>query len=171
MVSQRSEQALFDRFKQAAESYNVDVQRVKPPAVSETIESLLSGPTVGTPLEIPDASLPESVTTKPTSAELEAAETGITTASLAIADYGSVVLRATDEGSEPISLFNELHIVVLRESDIVPDMSTAFEWLGDELRESRDSAILATGPSATADMGALVQGAHGPKRVAVIVVT
>lgn len=171
MGSQRSEQTLFDCFKQAAEGYNVDVQRVQPAAVGETIGSLLSAPAVGTPLEIPDASLPESVTTEPTTAELEAAETGVTTASLAIADYGSVVLRATDEGSEPISLFNELHIVVLRESAIVPDMSTAFEWLGDELRESRDSAVLATGPSATADMGALVQGAHGPKKVAVIVVT
>lgn len=170
MATQDTEPAPFDRFKRTVGAYDVGVRRVQPSAVRETIADLLSGPAVGTPLDIEGASLPEAVTTGPTTAELEAAETGVTTASLAIAEYGSVVLRATPEGSEPISLFNDLHVVVLRESDIVPDMATAFEWFGDELRETRDSAIIATGPSATADMGALVQGAHGPKEVEVIVV-
>ena len=170
MAIQDTEPAPFDRFERTVGAYDVGVRRVQPSAVRETIADLLSGPAVGTPLDIEDASLPEAVTTGPTTAELEAAETGVTTASLAIAEYGSVVLRATPEGSEPISLFNDLHVVVLQESDIVPDMATAFEWFGDELRETRDSAIIATGPSATADMGALVQGAHGPKEVEVIVV-
>jgi len=170
MASQSTEPAPIDRFERTVGAYDVGVQRVQPSAVRGAIESLLSGPAVGTPLDIEGASLPEAVTTGPTTAELEAAETGVTTASLAIAEYGSVVLRATPEGSEPISLFNDLHVVVLRESDIVPDMATAFEWFGEELRETRDSAIIATGPSATADMGALVQGAHGPKDVEVIVV-
>jgi L-lactate dehydrogenase complex protein LldG len=49
-------------------------------------------------------------------------------------------------------------------------MAAAFEWLGEVLRETRGSAVLATGPSATADMGALVQGAHGPKEVHVVVI-
>jgi len=170
MATQDTEPAPFDRFERTVGAYDVGVRRVQPSAVRETIADLLSGPAVGTPLDIEGASLPEAVTTGPTTAELEAAETGVTTASLAIAEYGSVVLRATPEGSEPISLFNDLHVVVLRESDIVPDMATAFEWFGDELRATRDSAIIATGPSATADMGALVQGAHGPKEVEVIVV-
>jgi L-lactate dehydrogenase complex protein LldG len=171
MSSQTTNTAPLDRFERSVEAYDVGVHRVQPSAVCETIETLLSGPAVGVSIDIDGTTLPEDVSTEPTSAELEAAETGVTSASLAIADYGSVVLRATAEGSEPISLFNDRHVVVLRESDIVPDMAAAFEWFGEELRESRDSAIIATGPSATADMGALVQGAHGPKEVEVIVVT
>ncbi|PSQ47849.1 hypothetical protein BRD19_08355 [Halobacteriales archaeon SW_7_65_23] len=112
-----------------------------------------------------------SVTTEPTPAELETATTGVTAASLAIADYGSVVLRADEHGSEPISLFTDHHVAVVHEDDIVPDMPAAFDWFGETLRESRDSAIIATGPSATADMGALVQGAHGPKTVEVLALT
>ncbi|PSP55949.1 hypothetical protein BRC73_08695, partial [Halobacteriales archaeon QH_7_66_37] len=124
----------------------------------------------GAPLPFDGVALPAAVTTDPTPAELSAAATGVTAASLAIADYGSVVLRAGEHGSEPISLFTDHHVAVLHEDDIVPDMESAFAWLGGTLRESRDSAIIATGPSATADMGALVQGAHGPKTVEVLVV-
>lgn len=170
MTSQRTKPTLFDRFERAISEYGVETRRVEPSDVEAAIESSLLEPAVGTPLGIEGATLPEAVNTEPTSADLEAAATGVTSASLAIASYGSVVLRANEAGSEPISLFNDRHVVVLEADDIVPDMEAAFEWFGDELRESRDSAIIATGPSATADMGALVQGAHGPKEVEVIVV-
>ncbi len=66
-----------------------------------------------------------------------------------------------------MSLFPDLHVPVLRESDLVADMPTAIERLGPQLREGH-SAIVATGPSATADMGSLVKGAHGPKDVHVL---
>lgn len=168
-MSSQGDSALDEQFEQAVTAYDVGVQRVPRRDVSDAIDRLASGTTVATPLSIEDV-FPEEVITDPTSGDLVAAETGITEASLGIASYGSVVLRATEHGSEPISLFVDRHIVVLQESDIVPDMTSAFEWFGDELRETRDSAIIATGPSATADMGALVQGAHGPKDVEVILV-
>jgi L-lactate dehydrogenase complex protein LldG len=100
---------------------------------------------------------------------LEAATVGITQATLGVASYGSLALRQDTVGSEPISLFVDTHIAVVREQDIVPEMGDAFAALGEELQDMRDSYILATGPSATADMGALVQGAHGPKEVEVII--
>lgn len=112
MATQTTEPAPYDRFKRTVGAYDVGVQRVQPSAVRETVADLISGSAVGTPLDIGGASLPEAVTTGPTTAELEVAETGVTAASLAIAEYGSVVLRATVEGSEPISLFNDLHVVV-----------------------------------------------------------
>lgn len=157
-------------FGQEARRYGVGVQTVSSGDVSETIAGLLDAPAIGTVLPWDDVELPDSVETEPTPADIEAAVTGVTAASLAIAQYGSVVLRSDAAGSEPVSLFNDRHIAVLRQEDIVPDMTAAFEWFGEELRQSRDSAIIATGPSATADMGSLVQGAHGPKEVEVIVV-
>ena len=161
----------YDQFATQAHSYGVELTRVPPDEVAGAIDEAVAPPAVGVPLPWGDVSLPESIETEPTSADIEGAVTGVTAASLAVAEYGSIVLRSDEQGSEPVSLFNDLHVAVLREEDIVPDMGAAFEWFGDEFRETRDSAILATGPSATADMGALVQGAHGPKEVEVIVVT
>lgn len=161
----------YEEFTTQARSYGVEVTACAPGEVAGNIDAALEQPAVGTPLPWPDADLPESVETDPTAADIERAVTGVTPASLAIASYGSVVLRMDEQGSEPVSLFNDRHIAVLHRDDIVPDMTAAFEWFGPELRDSRDSAIVATGPSATADMGALVQGAHGPKQVEVFVVS
>ncbi len=84
------------------------------------------------------------------------------------------MLESTPDGAEQTSLFPDLHVAVLRASDVLPDMGAAFERLGPRLREGRTpganrSAIIATGPSATADMGALVRGAHGPREVHVVI--
>jgi len=160
----------YDRFADSANEYDVELTRTAVESLPETITSVTTMPAVGAPLPWEACSLPDAVTIDPTPAQLNAAVTGVTAASLAIADYGSLVLEATPGGAEPASLFVDEHVVVLREQDIVPDMATAFEWFGDRFRETRGSAIIATGPSATADMGALVKGAHGPKAVHVVVV-
>ncbi len=99
---------------------------------------------------------------------LQQARTGVTGAYLAIADYGTIVLRS-DGATEVVSLLPTRHVAVVRAPDIVADMVAAFARFGEALRSHSDSLVLATGPSATADMGALVQGAHGPEEVHVII--
>lgn len=160
-----------EQFATRSREYGVEIHEVSPGSVAETIDDAVDPPAVGVELPWEDVGLPDSVRTAPTTRDLKNAVTGVTAASLAVAEYGSIVLRSDPAGSEPISLFNDHHVAVLRREDIVPDMTAAFEWFGTELRETGDSAILATGPSATADMGALVQGAHGPKSVTVVVVS
>jgi L-lactate dehydrogenase complex protein LldG len=162
-------QATVDRFVEEMERYNVTVTRTGTEAVGETLEERADGTTVGVEFSWDGVSLPEHVNTEPTPRDLEAATVGITQATLGVASYGSLALRQDTVGSEPISLFVDTHIAVVREQDIVPEMGDAFAALGEELQDMRDSYILATGPSATADMGALVQGAHGPKEVEVII--
>jgi len=171
MTRQQPDGGGYEAFAAAAGTYGVDTRRVSREELAGAIDAAVESPAIGAPLPWDGASLPASVTTEPTPAELETATTGVTAASLAIADYGSVVLRADEHGSEPISLFTDHHVAVVHEDDIVPNMPAAFDWFGETLRESRDSAIIATGPSATADMGALVQGAHGPKTVEVLALT
>ncbi|WP_458189847.1 LUD domain-containing protein [Haladaptatus sp. NG-WS-4] len=139
--------------------------------VSDVLNDVVRRPAVGTPLPFDGVSLPPKVTVSPTPDELNAATTGVTAARFAIASYGSVVIQATPDGTEPVSLFPDRHVAVVRESDVVPGMSDAFDRLADDIRTGRDSAIVATGPSATADMGALVRGAHGPKDVHVVILT
>lgn len=155
-------------FEASLERLEVDWTHTTREGLTDVLEEVATIPAVGTPLPF-DVSLPEWVNTAPTPHELDEATTGITAAGLGIADYGSVVLPSTPEGTEPVSLFPDLHVAVLRTEDVVPGMTDAFAYLGEQFRDGEHaSAIIATGPSATADMGELVKGAHGPKDVHVV---
>ena len=96
-------------------------------------------------------------------------KTGVTAAGMGVANYGTITVRSTAAGDELVSLYPERHVAVLAASDVVPDMDDAFERLGEEFASGDDTQVLATGPSATADMGSLVEGVHGPKDVRVVV--
>ena len=154
------------------EAAGVRTRRVPAADFHETIDEVVDGPAVGVELTEYPVSLSETaVTVDPTPAELKRATVGVTPASTCIADYGSLVLSSTADGAELVSLFVDSHVVVLDEDGIVQDMQTAFEEFAADEETASESRILATGPSATADMGALVEGAHGPKDVTAILLT
>jgi len=155
-------------FRDALGRLDVGWTEATPGDATAAIGDLIEQPAVGAPL--PGVALPEAVDTEPTPAALRAARTGVTPADVAVAEYGALALPGTAEGAEPISLYPERHVAVVRERDVVPDLAAAFERLGPRLAEGRESVVLATGPSATADMGALVTGVHGPAEVHVVVV-
>ncbi|HKL30111.1 MAG TPA: LUD domain-containing protein [Natrialbaceae archaeon] len=151
-------------FTDALETRDVTWSRATPEAFESTLGDAIEEPAVGTPLPFEGVSLPETVTVDPSTDELAEATTGVTAAAFGVADYGSLVLRIDDAGGEPLSLWPERHVAVLDEREILPDMASAIERMA-EGTEAGESFVVATGPSATADMGALVQGAHGPKTV------
>ncbi|GAB3668169.1 LutC/YkgG family protein [Halopiger thermotolerans] len=155
-------------FEESLERLDVEWTHTSAANFHGVLEAVCTTPTVGSSLPFDGVSLPEWVDDAPTPAALRDAKTGISAANIGIADYGSVVLPARPDGSEPVSLFPDTHVAVLRTSDIVPGIPEAFARLGDEFRAGNDTAIIATGPSATADMGSLVTGAHGPKDVHVV---
>ncbi len=159
-----------ETFERSLERLEVDATRVAPSDAGEVIGDVVRAPAVGVPLPFEGVDLPESVTTDPTPAELGDAATGVTPAGLGVADYGSVVVQSRPDGTEPVSLYPDLHVAVLRTGDVVPGMPEAYEWIGEEFRTGHASAVIATGPSATADMGALVRGVHGPTDVHVVLV-
>ncbi|WP_313695437.1 LUD domain-containing protein [Halorarum halobium] len=156
----------LDSFRRNAEHHHATVHETAPEDVRSTVASLIDPPAVGVAAGY---DLPAGIETNPTPTELSAANTGVTVASVAIADYGTLVLEDDAAGSEPASLFPERHVAILRTDDVVPSIADALGTLGPRLREGA-SAILATGPSATADMGELVLGAHGPEAVDVVLV-
>lgn len=163
------QQGRVDVFETAAEDVTVGVTRTTADSFQDALEDILVEPAVGTPLPIDGVSLPASVDTNPTPAALTEAATGITPVGLAIAEYGSVVIESSAAGEEPTSLFPERHVGVLAASDIVADLGSAVEHLA-QLAQNGQDAVVETGPSATADMGHLVHGAHGPRAVHVVVV-
>lgn len=157
-------------FMDSLASVGVETRRVPPDDVATAIKELLVGATVAVAPDRDDIAFPDTATIDPTPAELRAARTGITPAAFAIADYGSVVLPSTAAGSELVSLFVDRHIAIVDNQDIVSDVESAFDRFSRDVPDEYGSAIIATGPSATADMGSLVTGAHGPSDVGIVVV-
>jgi L-lactate dehydrogenase complex protein LldG len=91
---------------------------------------------------------------------------GVSVATGAIAETGSLVLDARD--GRRSQLLAPTHVVFVREKDIHPTMVYA---LG-RLRQDLPSAVgLHSGPSKSADIGQiLVRGVHGPGRIIAAVV-
>ncbi len=155
-------------FTRRLDDLGVTISEGRPDECAELVNAAAGSPAVGVPLDVPAASLPDRVDVAPTAEDLRAAHTGVTGASLAIAEYGSVAIEADADGTEPVSLFVDRHVVVVHADDLVADMPDAFAWLGPRARDDGTDVVFATGPSATADMGGLVHGAHGPKSVHVV---
>ncbi|WP_280536450.1 LUD domain-containing protein [Halopenitus sp. POP-27] len=155
-------------FRESLSEHDVAVTRTTPGSCADAIADATDGKTIGVPL--PEGlTLPPDVIDRPTNGDLETAETGVTPATLGIAETGSVHLESDRAGTELVSLYPQRHVAVLRTEDIVPDVATAIDRLGPDLRGG-GSGVIATGPSATADMGSLVVGAHGPGEVHVVLV-
>lgn len=86
---------------------------------------------------------------------------GVTKAWVGLADTGSI-LEADDELLG--SLLPEIHIAVLRSSDILPSLPDAISMVKGK------NAVFITGPSRTADIEmTLTIGVHGPKELHVFV--
>ncbi|TKX73142.1 lactate utilization protein C [Halorubrum sp. GN11_10-6_MGM] len=155
-------------FESSLDEVGVECVRATAGGFEEAVAPLLEEPAVGAPLPFEGVSLPDEVNTDPTVADLEAASTGVTAAGYGIADYGSVVIQGGPAGEEPVSLYADEHVAVVAADDVLSDMGAAFDRLAADVRDGAGQSIIATGPSATADMGALVKGAHGPMDVTVV---
>lgn len=147
-----------------------DCRRVSPSEFEEAVIDAIEPPAVGVPLSFDEVSLPDDVRTDFTAENLRAAETGVTPVGVGIAPYGTVTVRSSAAGDELVSLYTSRHVAVVHADDVLADMSAAYERLGEEFAAGRDTQVLATGASATADMGGLVRGVHGPESMTVVIV-
>jgi len=110
------------------------------------------------------------VAIEPTPDEMVHAAAGVTEAFGGVARTGSVCVDVSYQRTAMVSLLAPLHIAVVSAETIVPrprDLFSSDVLQGKNL--ARDFVLL-TGPSATADMGPLVRGVHGPHRLHIIVV-
>ena len=99
----------------------------------------------------------------------ETAQATISLAEALVAQTGSVFVSAAC-GGRGISVVAPCHVVFATTSQLVPDLKTA---LGSATRkgllQNNSFACMISGSSRTADIEKiLVQGAHGPMRLAVI---
>lgn len=94
---------------------------------------------------------------------------GVTLAEALVARTGSVLISAKD-GGRAASVLPPLHIVYAQISQLVNDIGQAFEraLVSGKLRDVSMLSLI-TGPSRTSDIEKmLVMGAHGPRRVVVL---
>lgn len=102
----------------------------------------------------------------------EASQATITLAEALIAQTGSVLVTAAC-GGRGASVIAPCHIVYATVAQLVPDLTTALSRMSQQQTLHRNSfACVISGSSRTADIEKiLVQGAHGPRRLAVILQT
>ncbi len=102
-------------------------------------------------------------------APAEASQATITLAEALIAQTGSILVTAAC-GGRGASVIAPCHIVYATAAQLVPDLTTALGRVSQERILDRNSfACVISGSSRTADIEKiLVQGAHGPRRLAVI---
>jgi L-lactate utilization protein LutC len=93
---------------------------------------------------------------------------GLTKAVCGLADTGSILICDGEGNPLQASLLPEIHIAVLKTSDILPTLAEAMRL--PLVHESR-SAVVITGPSRTADIEmSLTIGMHGPRELHVFLV-
>lgn len=100
------------------------------------------------------------------------ADVGITDTHAALAETGTLVCCSDQGHSRGLTLAPSVHMVLLRKSDIVPDMMDYIQTIDGLTSEELPSAqAFITGPSKTADIeGVLITGVHGPARVIIFLI-
>lgn len=170
----------IDQFIASAQAAAATVERVKaaPEDVAEAVSRAAAGATRIAVAEAQDLpaellaacrALPGAIPVRSRS-ETAAADVGITEAFAGIARTGTVCIELSDGGSAYASLLPRLHIALLAKKNIVERPADLFdEGTRIGARGLRRNFVFVTGPSATADMGPLVRGVHGPHRLHLLI--
>jgi L-lactate dehydrogenase complex protein LldG len=175
-VASVDHEGLLHQLEDRLRDYDAGVYRSAPEGLRELIAKVLNERgkhTVAVPQGLPAEWLPVGVTfvedMRGDVARIDACEGVLTSATVAIAETGSIVLQdVAGEGRRAVTLLPDYHLCVLNAKDIVQTVPEAVARL-------QATATLATtyfsGPSATADIEMTrIKGVHGPRFVDVILV-
>lgn len=95
----------------------------------------------------------------------------VTPAIAGIAETGSVVVCSSPSSPTSLNFLPDIHVVVLRTSDIVAHADDVWTRLRVEGGDWPRTVNIVSGPSRTADVGGIVvRPAHGPKSIQLILV-
>ncbi len=113
--------------------------------------------------------LNKNVITQPTKDQLSNVRIGITDAFCAIASTGSICVSLSKNLNTPASMLTRKHIAIVDSKTIISRPREIF--VNDKIikKDLIHSFSIITGPSATADMGPLVRGVHGPGKLHIII--
>ncbi len=102
--------------------------------------------------------------------DLENCDAGLSECECLVAQTGSVCVTALSSGGRALSVLPPHHFVVARRSQLVADLTAAFDLLARKYAGKYPSFMtFITGPSRTGDIERiLVLGAHGPRKLTVL---
>ena len=165
-------------FHERVADYRADVRRIEESEVAATIAAVCvdrGARRLAVPAGVPRAWRPqelelvEDLDLDPRS--LDALDGVITGCTLGIAETGTIVLTAgPGEGRRALTLVPDLHICVVRDSEIVHLVPEAIACLRDLVASERRPVTFISGPSATSDIElSRVEGVHGPRDLVVLI--
>ena len=101
---------------------------------------------------------------------LEACDAGLTECESLVAQTGSVCVTSRSSGGRALSVLPPHHVVIASRAQLVADLAAAYEHLAEKYGANYPSFIsFISGPSRTGDIERiLVLGAHGPKKLTVL---
>ena len=104
--------------------------------------------------------------------DLEACDVGVTECEALIAQTGSILITSRSSGGRALSVLPPHHVLLARQDQLLPDLTAGYALLKRKYHGAYPSLIsFITGPSRTGDIERiLVLGAHGPRRLTVILV-
>ena len=159
---------LVELFVERVEDYRASVTRCHAADLEHAVIRALSG---AAPVIVPDGldlAVPAAVSGEGMShADLDAVDAVVTTATVAIATTGTIVLtHGPGQGRRALTLVPDLHVCIVGTGQIVPDVPDALDHL-----EATAPQTWISGPSATSDIELnRVEGVHGPRTLHVILV-
>jgi L-lactate dehydrogenase complex protein LldG len=113
----------------------------------------------------------EGVLSLPLPDDYRSAPVGVTDAFAAVARTGSVCVDIGADIAGYVSLLPRLHIVVVDIKKLVFRPSDLFRLEPFACPTFQENFVFISGPSATADMGPLVRGVHGPRELHILVLS
>jgi len=102
--------------------------------------------------------------------DLESCDAGLTECEALVAQTGSVLVSAPSAGGRALSILPPHHVVLARRSQMVPDLTAALRRVQKKFKGEWPSFLsFISGPSRTGDIERiLVLGAHGPKKLTIL---
>ncbi len=173
------DEGVVARFIERTADYRAEVQRVGPDGVAAAIAGALGR--AGAATVVADAAVRDRwgdgvdvgwvEDNGLTPAELDEIDAVVTTATVGIANTGTIVLdHGPGQGRRATSLVPDMHICVVGTDQIVSDVPEAVLRLVESGSNTRPLTWI-SGPSATSDIELdRVEGVHGPRTLHVIVV-
>ncbi len=169
------DQDVVERFCARVADYRAQVERVAEADVAAAVTAALRGAGRVVADDAVRAAWPDAAPwvrdTGLTAPELDDVDAVVTTATVAIANTGTLVLdHGAGQGRRALSLVPDRHVCVVRTAQIVDDVPEAVARLMESGVHTRPLTWI-SGPSATSDIELnRVEGVHGPRTLHVIVV-
>jgi L-lactate dehydrogenase complex protein LldG len=169
-------EGLLHQLEDRLRDYDAGVYRVGPDGVRELIAQILAERgkrRLAVPEGIPQDWLPDGVSfvedSRADLTSVDACEGVLTSATLAIAETGTIVLQdAPGQGRRAVTLLPDYHLCVVDAAKVVQTVPEAIALLQ---ATAAKATTFFSGPSATADIEMTrIKGVHGPRFVDVVLV-